>query len=227
MEWRRKFEWNLGSLDWRVAALFMVGALLFAVGSFPLYATRVDVVVVAATFAVGSVFFTSAAYSQYLTAINPAGDDRAEFRFWVWQPRELLWWAVVVQLLGTVFFNISTFAATATSLTTQQAEHLVWAPDLYGSIAFLLASSLAWLAVCHRVWCVQRANDDWWIAVFNYAGSIFFMTAALGAFILPTTGEVANITLVNLGTFAGAICFFVGAYLLLPPQLRRPEISAP
>jgi hypothetical protein len=46
------------------------------------------------------------------------------------------------------------------------------------------------------------------------------MASALGAFILPTTGEVANITLVNLGTFAGAVCFFVGAYLLLPAKSR-------
>lgn len=217
MQWHRRLTWQPSSLDWRVAALFMVGSFLFVLGSFPPYALRVDARAVALTFALGSVFFTSAAYSQLLTVINVARSDGEPFRFWAWQPGEILWWATVVQLAGTLFFNVSTFVAVDSSLTTQEAERLVWAPDFFGSIAFLIASHLAWLAVCHRVWCVQRDNADWWIGALNYLGSIFFMASALGAFILPTTGDVANITLVNLGTFGGAVCFFLGAYLLLPP----------
>lgn len=223
MEWRRRLRWNPGSLSWRVAALFMVGSSLFLLGSFPPYALRVDGGVVAATFAVGSVFFTSAAYSQFLTVVNPADGEDRPFRFWEWQPGELLWWATVVQLAGTLFFNISTFAALADNLSTQQQERLVWAPDFFGSIAFLVASHLAWLAVCRHVSCIRRDDVDWWIAALNYVGSVFFMASALGAFILPTTGEVVNIAAVNLGTFAGALCFFVGAYLLLPPVGVRRE----
>ena len=41
------------------------------------------------------------------------------------------------------------------------------------------------------------------------------MFAAIAAFTIDTD-EVLNATIVNSGTFAGAICFFVGAYLLLP-----------
>jgi hypothetical protein len=48
-------------------------------------------------------------------------------------------------------------------------------------------------------------------------GSIFFMISAIAAFTLPTTGEEINTTLVNSATFVGAVCFFVGAYLLLLP----------
>ena len=226
MQWHRQLSWRPRSLPWRVAALFMVGSSLFALGSFPPYAIRVDGRAVALTFAIGSVFFTTAAYSQFLTVINPPERDGTTFRFWAWAPRELLWWATVVQFAGTLFFNVSTFAAVNTSLTTQQAERLVWAPDFFGSIAFLAASHFAWLAVCHRVWCVQRDNADWWVAALNYLGSIFFMASALGAFILPTTGEVANIALVNIGTFGGAVCFFVGAYLLLPPATTRAPQDA-
>jgi hypothetical protein len=217
MEWRRRLTWDPTVLDWRVAALFMVGSFFFALGSFPPYALRVDGRAVAVTFAAGSVFFTAAAYSQFLTVINPGGDESPALRLWAWEPHEILWWATVVQSAGTLFFNISTFAAVDFSLTTREAERLVWAPDFFGSIAFLVASHLAWVAVCHRVWCVQRDSADWWIAALNYVGSILFMLSALGAFILPTTGDVVNITLVNLGTFGGAVCFFVGAYLLLPP----------
>jgi hypothetical protein len=35
-----------------------------------------------------------------------------------------------------------------------------------------------------------------------------------------STGEIANITLVNLATFIGAVCFFVGA-ALLPVESSR------
>jgi hypothetical protein len=194
----------------------MVGSTLFALGSFPPYALAVDAGIDAATFALGSVFFTAAAYSQFLTVIN-TGRLSGSFRFWAWETRSLDWWATVVQFAGTLFFNVSTFAALITYPTIQQEDRLVWRPDFLGSIAFLAASHFAWLSVCHRVWCVQRENDEWWVAALNYLGSIFFMASAIAAFILPTTGEVINIAIVNLGTFGGAVCFFLGAYLLLPP----------
>ncbi len=47
------------------------------------------------------------------------------------------------------------------------------------------------------------------------------MLSALGAFTLPTTGEPVNLTLVNAGTFLGAVCFLVGAYVLLPAAAAR------
>ena len=31
-------------------------------------------------------------------------------------------------------------------------------------------------------------------------------------------------TIVNFGTFAGALCFLVGAYLLLPPYAPHPDL---
>ena len=230
MQWRRQLSWEPRSLDWRVAALFMTGAFIFALGSFPAYAQLVDGRVVGATFVIGSVFFTSAGYSQFLQVINAGnGADGAAgpdpFRFWDWQIRSMLWWAALVQLGGTVFFNFSTIDGMIESLTTAQAERLVWAPDFFGSICFLIASQLAWRLVCKRVWCVQRDDADWWIAAVNYVGSMFFMLSALAAFLLPTTGEVVNETVVNSATFVGAACFFVGAYLLLPP--KRSAVAVP
>ena len=224
MQWHRQLSWDPGDLGWRIAILFMVGSLLFAIGSFPAYAQLVDPGTVAITFVVGSLFFTSAGYSAFLQAINP-GDGRDDastsFRFWAFQPASMLWWSAFVQLVGTLFFNFNTIDAMFEGLSTEQTNRLVWAPDFFGSIAFLIASHLAWLLVCHRIWCVQRNRADWWIAAFNYVGSIFFMASAIAAFTLPTTGEVVNITIVNTGTFIGAVCFFIGAYLLLPPAGTR------
>lgn len=227
MQWHRSLTWNPGDLSWRIAMLFMIGSFLFALGSFPAYAQLVDPGTVGITFVIGSIFFTSAGYSQFLQVVNGAdAEGSSSFRFWAWQPASMLWWAVFVQLIGTLFFNFNTIDAMFDSFTTEQTNRLVWAPDFFGSIAFLIASHLAWLTVCQRVWCVRRYDVDWWISALNYVGSIFFMISAITAFTLPTTGEVINLTLVNLGTFVGAVCFLVGAYLLLPPIMSRSPSTA-
>jgi len=219
MHWRRQLTWSPHDLQWRIAVLFMVGSTLFALGSFPPYGRLVAPAVVGATFFAGSVFFTSAAYSQYFQVINgrDGGGSEERNRFWVWRPRGKLWWATAVQFLGTLFFNINTLRAWVGNVDVGDVNRLVWAPDFFGSIAFLVASHFAWLDACGRVWCVDREDRDWWVAVLNYLGSIFFMLAAIGAYTLPTTGDIVNITWVNAGTFLGAVCFFLGAYLLLDP----------
>src|SRR3954452_24002674 len=107
MEWHRQFRWDPGHLAWRVAVLFMAGSFLFAVGSFPLYAQTVDPGTVGITFVAGSVFFTAAALAQ------------------LWAPRRarpsaapLLLWSALVQLAGTILFNINTIDAMFKSLDT-------------------------------------------------------------------------------------------------------------
>jgi hypothetical protein len=201
--WRRELRSTEHGLAWRVAVLFMIGSFLFALGSFPLYAQNVDPGTVGVTFVIGSVFFTSAAGGQLLQATR-AGDGRLVVR------------SCQVQLVGTLLFNISTVDAMLESLDTEQTNRLVWAPDMFGSVAFLIASHLAWLAVCHRLWAVRRDDVAWWMAALNYVGSIFFILSAIASVTLTTTGEMLNTTMVNLGTFVGAVCFFVGACLLLP-----------
>ncbi|MFZ0014368.1 MAG: hypothetical protein WAL25_09665 [Acidimicrobiia bacterium] len=207
--WRRRLTGAGDPLSRRAGIFFMIGSTCFALGAFPPYFDNLPGQVVGVTFFVGSVFFTSAGLTQLLQLRrDPPGD------------RKVLW-AVVVQLLGMVFFNINTFRAAFLSVPADQVNELIWAPDFFGSIAFLVASHLAWLAVCGGLWCVDRANAEWWMAALNYVGSISFMLSALAAFTLPTTGDVVNIGLVNLGTFVGAVCFFLGAYLLLPVGRSR------
>jgi hypothetical protein len=217
MQWRREVRWNAGDLGWRIGALFVVGSFLFALGSFPPYARWIEPGAVAATFALGSVFFTSAGYSQFLQALN---EGSSGFRY-IGFRNTLLWWATAVQLAGTIFFNISTFGALVSGLDPQQENRLVWAPDIFGSMAFLVASALAWAALVGFGWTIRRADSEWWVNLLNGIGSIFFMVSAIAALVLPTTGEVWNIALVNLGTFVGAVCFLAGGYLLWPPSPRR------
>jgi hypothetical protein len=44
-----------------------------------------------------------------------------------------LWWSAAIQLLGTLWFNLDTFDAMRTGLSTHQEDRLVWGPDLVGS----------------------------------------------------------------------------------------------
>lgn len=189
----------------------MIGSSGFALGSVPVYFLNVPANIVGVTFFVGSIFFTSAGLTQW-QGVARDGSGR------VFQPDSTVWWATIVQLVGMLFFNINTFRAAFGSIPESEVNQLVWAPDFYGSIAFLIASHLAWWFVCRRWWCVRRDDPEWWIAAVNYLGSIFFMASALAAFTLPTTGEVVNISIVNAGTFLGAVCFFLGGYLLLPER---------
>ena len=137
-----------------------------------------------------------------------------------WTPRRIDWWAAAVQLVGTLYFNITTLAATRSGLSNDQERRLIWAPDVAGSVCFLVASWLCYAEVNAGVRPRPDGSTGWRIAAINLAGSGAFGVAAIAARYLRTTGEPANITLVNLGTFAGAVCFFLGA-LLLPVESAR------
>jgi hypothetical protein len=155
-------------------------------------------------------------------ALRPGTDER--LRFWTWEPSRIDWSASAVQLVGTVFFNVTTLAALDASLNASQAHRLVWVPDVAGSICFLVASGLAWFEVSHG-WCSWRVHSiSWRIAALNLAGSIAFGVSAMASKIVSTTGEPRSIMLVNLGTAVGGLCFLVGALLLFP---ERTQAAAP
>jgi hypothetical protein len=54
-------------------------------------------------------------------------------------------------------------------------------------------------------------------------GSVLFMVSAVASLVEPGL-SVAAPWLANFGTCAGAVCFFVGAYLLIP-ELFEPQVS--
>lgn len=224
--------WRPRLLGWWVAALFIVGAFLFALGSFPPYANHVDVRVVGVTYFIGSLFFTSAGYLQYMQTINapeeltPGVATATRRRYLAFQPHRIDWWAASVQSIGTLLFNVSTFSAMHMAFTVQQQERRVWVPDMFGSIAFMVASTLAWIEVCDGWWAWRPHDTPWRIVALNLIGSIAFQISAIAAFIRPATGEVANASLANLGTFVGAIGFLLAAALLIPELADEPPASS-
>ena len=218
--------WAPGARGWWIAVLFAVGSLLFAVGSVPGYVSAVGARWDSVTYFVGSLFFTSAAFLTYREAVDagPPAQNPSRRRFFVYQPRRIDWWATAVQLAGTLYFNVSTGTATAADLSAQTAHQHVWRPDAIGSVCFLVASALAWIEVCHA-WVAWRPREwAWWIALANLVGSVAFGVSAVAGYISPATGQLRNADRANLGTLVGAVCFLIGALLLLPE--RTEEVSS-
>lgn len=221
----RRVVWAPGELGWWIAVLFMVGSFCFALGSTPGISSWLDPGVIGLIFFVGSLFFTSAGYSQYVQSINAGRSAGEKRRLVAWQPHRIDFWASAVQLLGTLWFNVNTFAAMRDGFDTVQQQNLrIWTPDFLGSICFLVASQLAIMEVCHA-WFAWRDRDvSWWIVMINMAGSTFFMASAIAAYVVPDTGDLLDATLANSGTFLGALCFFWAARLLLD-ELAAKEHS--
>jgi hypothetical protein len=215
--------WAPRARGWWIAVLFAVGSLLFALGAIPGYAGAVGAEWDNVTFFIGSLFFTTAAFLTYREAVDAASSavNRAHRRFFVYQPRRIDWWATGVQLVGTVFFNVSTGAATVADLSAQAAHQHVWRPDAIGSVCFLVASLLAWYEVCHG-WAAWRPKEwSWWITLANLAGSVAFGVSAIAAYVNPLTGQVHNVGRANTQTLIGAVCFLIGALLLLPERTEE------
>ncbi|WP_051274407.1 hypothetical protein [Cellulomonas sp. URHD0024] len=222
------------AMSWWIGSLFAIGSVCFALGSLPVYFDNVAAATVAWTFFVGSLFFTSAGYLQYRETVTaPEGifiadkPTRGPLRRLIgWKPRRLDFWAAFVQLVGTLFFNVTTFAATRTDFTVAQERHLIWAPDALGSVAFLVASWFAYSEVNRGILPRSDRSTGWRIGALNLLGSIAFGLSAVGARYLRSTGELANLALVNVGTFVGAVCFLLGA-ILLPVESARDRVAEP
>ena len=221
--------WAPRARGWWIAVLFAIGSLLFALGAVPGYASAVGASWDAVTFFIGSLFFTAAGFLSYREAVDagPQPPGTARRRFFVYEPHRIDWWSTAVQLAGTVFFNVSTGVAMVSDLSAQAAHRHVWRPDAFGSVAFLVASALAWFEVCHG-WAAWRPRSlSWWITLLNLIGSIAFGVSAVAGYISPSTGQIYNAELTNLGTFIGALCFLAGALLLMPERTEDSEAPVP
>jgi hypothetical protein len=175
-----------------MGVLFAIGSTCFAAASFVSQWASVPRPGLGVTFFVGSIFFTSAAFLQLRLSETPA-DKRAS----------------LIQFAGTLFFNVSTFMGMQHGFDAKETDLRVWTPDVFGSICFLVSSWLAYVLV-------RRPSLEWRVAALNLLGSIFFGISAIAALVEPSTSEPVSAAIANAGTTAGAVCFFVGAAMLVP-----------
>lgn len=218
--------WAPRAIAWWIGVLFAVGSLCFALGALPPYATAVGVDPDNLTFFIGSIFFTAAAFLQYSEAAttDPHVEGRSRRRLrrlLSIQHRRIDWWACLIQFLGTLWFNRTTFSALAVGLGASSAHHPVWRPDALGSVCFLVSSWLAWAEECHGAFAWRPGEIAWWITLLNLVGSVAFGVSAVASYVEPN-GQLVSLALTNLGTFVGAVCFLVGGLLLLPERTAGP-----
>jgi hypothetical protein len=215
--------WHPRRRGWWMSVLFSVGSLCFAVAAVASQWASSPRPAIDVTFFVGSIFFTSASYLQYAETVNVAhgpdpGSRRRRWRPASWEPGRIDWLAAAIQLAGTVFFNVSTFAAMKHGLDTAQSNRRVWAPDVFGSICFLVSSELAYAEVCHRWLCLRGHSLAWRIVALNLLGSIAFGVAAIASLVEPSSGEPVSAHVANAGTAIGGLCFLMAALALMPEQ---------
>ena len=220
--------WAPSALGWWMGVLFAVGSICFALGSFPPYATAVGVTPDNVTFFIGSIFFTTASFLQYSEVASApstlATPQREGFGSLLHiRHRRIDWWAAGIQLIGTLWFNRTTLSALLVGLGASSAHHPVWRPDALGSICFLVSSWLAWAEECHGPFAWRPSRISWQITALNLVGSIAFGVSAIASYV-TSSGQLLSVALTNLGTFVGAVCFLVGAVLLLPERtLEAPD----
>ncbi|MFW0793354.1 hypothetical protein AAFP30_06040 [Gordonia sp. CPCC 205515] len=194
---------------------FMIGSALFALGSAPGLGSLMGASAANICFFTGAWFFTGAAFIQLITAgavtvpvsYAPGTMVRAE------------WLAAATQFFGTLLFNVSTGAALQAHTVAAQ-KHLVWTPNAEGSVAFLISGFCVLIAYARgdRLWA--PTSRDWWSGQINLLGCIAFGVSAVGAYI-TTSGVTVDAVLANLGTFIGALCFFVASLIVLPALAGR------
>ena len=199
-----------------MGVLFVVGSACFLVAPVPAFLDLVGPEAVGVVFFVGSLFFTSAASLQMRETVR-AGDGS-----W-WQPKEPGWWSSAVQLAGTLFFNVTTLRGMTYAIDSPSYDRLVWRPDAFGSVCFLVSGCLAYAQVAGSLTHRPPRGTDGAIASVNLFGCVAFGVAAVGAYVLPSSQHELDMAIANLTTSLGGLAFLVGALLLL----RQHHDAAP
>jgi hypothetical protein len=189
-----------------MALCFALGSTCFLIGPFPGYANLVGDTADAITFFVGSILFTAGGALQSWLAWparhSPGGGPAA-------------WWAAIIQSAGTLFFNVTTYQAMHTALTSSEYNKLVWRPDWRGSICFLVSGAIAYRASPRHAWhgwLPVRGGMGWWQPAVNLLGCIFFGISAVAGYVVPSTGSMLSQAACNWNTSLGAACFLACAF---------------
>jgi hypothetical protein len=192
--------------DRAIAYGFAIGSLCFFVGPFPGFVQFAGAGADAVVFFVGSIFFTVAALLEVRESTVRLGRWAADRS----------WWSAAIQFVGTLFFNVSTFDAMLDGLATEQENRLIWAPNALGSVCFLASGLLAY-RVASGSWLRPRERDHKWrMAAVNLVGSVLFGISAIASVIVPSTGSILDLAAANWTTSLGALCFLIGAFMVMP-----------
>jgi hypothetical protein len=202
-----------------MALFFAAGSVCFVIGPFPGYAGLVGSTAVAITFFVGSIMFTVGGALQVWLAFPDRGSPG---------PGRAALWAAGAQSAGTIFFNLTTFHALQTAPPQAAYDRLVWRPDAFGSICFLVSGVIAYRASPRNGWRPAHDQPGWWEPSINLLGCILFGISAVAGYLVPSTGSILDLAAANWTTGVGAACFLACALATLrtgrtskSPRFRR------
>jgi hypothetical protein len=188
-----------------MALSFALGSACFLIGPFPGYVQVVGESADGVTFFVGSILFTlGGAIQSWLAWPVRRSEDGGP----------AAWWAAIIQSAGTLFFNVTTYQAMHTALTSSEYDKLVWRPDWRGSICFLVSGAIAYRASPRRGWHgwrPLRRGPGWWQPGVNLLGCVFFGISAVAGYVVPSTGSMLDLAAANWNTSLGAACFLACA----------------
>jgi len=179
---------------------FALGSLCFLIGPFPGYVELVGAGADAVTFFVGSILFTAGGALQLWISLS---GSRADI------------WVAAVQSAGTLFFNVTTYQALHTSISDADYNRLVWRPDAFGSICFLVSGVMLYRASPRHGLRPTRGKQGWWEPGVNLLGCVLFGIAAIAGYVVPSTGSILALAAANWTTALGAACFFACAAMTL------------
>ena len=196
--------WAPRRATWWITVLFTVGSLLFFLAPFPGFVQLFGSAAAGVAFFAGSVLFTAAAVIQCALTVR-SRDARA-----------IDWVSGAVLLAGTVLFDVNTFRALQTGLDDPEYNRLVWAPNLLGSLCFVVWGYLAYVQVCGGFdpWPRHRARA-WTISAIFLVGCVAFGVSAIASRYVPATGSVADLAAANVAIVLGALCFIAGGLMEL------------
>jgi hypothetical protein len=202
-----------------MGSFFAVGSLCFLVGPLGTYGNAVGAHDDAMTFFIGSILFTLGGASQCLLAA-PERPDR---------PAGLAGWRTAwTQSVGTLLFNLMTFAAITVAATSHRYDTVVWGPNLLGSVCFLVSGAIFYLSAPRRGLLPRLDHEGWWEASVNLLGCVLFGISAVTGYATGHAGTLISTGISNWTTTLGAACFLACALAacglgvtLKAPRLRQ------
>jgi hypothetical protein len=90
---------------------------------------------------------------------------------------------------------------------------------------FLVSGALAYPVTTGPSLLPTRRDRDWSTAAVNLVGCVLFGVSAVASHIVPSSGSILDLAASNWCTVLGAMCFFIGALLVLPR--RHAEDARP
>jgi hypothetical protein len=192
-----------------MSVLFAAGSACFLIGPFPGYADLVGARADAVTFFVGSILFTGGGLMQVWLSFHDRGDDG---------PGRVAWRVATVQSAGTLFFNVTTFRALDTTLSNPGYDGLVWRPDAFGSICFLVSGAIAYAGSPRHGLRPVRGTRGWWLPLVNLLGCVLFGISAVAGYVVPASGSELDLAAANWTTALGAACFLACALATIGPE---------